>query len=231
MTTGLSRANVQDQDCFGGEAAFGTGAYKVFVQIIQGQCRDSDALHRRIDEWRQDLGPTARGWLGGTYGVTESNTFVAMVRFESREAAAKSSARPEQSAWWAGTETCFDGEVTFHDVDDAMMFLDGGADNAGFIQVIQGRVADPQRFRRFMALPMDLLHQSRPDIIGGVIAMEPDGTFTETVAFSSQEAAREGERKKLPSELRQAWEYEMTQMQDVTYLDLPHPWFATGTQS
>ena len=199
----------------------------MFVQIIQGTCRDSEALRRQIDVWRRELGPKAQGWLGGTYGVTDDNTFVGLVRFDSKEAAARNSTRPEQGAWWAQTEKCFDGEVTFHDCDEAMMFLDGGADDAGFVQVIQGRVADPQRFSMFMELPMDMLHEARPEIIGGCIAMEVDGRFTETIAFRSEEAAREGERKEMPAELRQAFENEMAQMQDVTYLDLRHPWFAS----
>ena len=199
----------------------------MFIQIIQGTCRDSAALRQQIDSWRQELGPNAEGWLGGTYGVTDDNTFVGMVRFESKEAAARNSTRPEQGAWWSETEKCFDGEVTFHDCDDAMMFLDGGSDDAGFVQVIQGRLTDPERFRSFMELPMDMLHQSRPEIIGGVIAMEPDGWFTETVAFRSEDAAREGESHEMPEDLQQAWEEEMAQMQDMTYLDLRHPWFAS----
>ncbi|HEY5474967.1 MAG TPA: hypothetical protein VIK32_17500, partial [Candidatus Limnocylindrales bacterium] len=145
----------------------------MFIQIIQGSCRDSDALRRQIDLWRRELGPKAEGWLGGTYGVTDDNTFVGMVRFDSKEAAARNSTRPEQSAWWAETEKCLDGEVTFHDCDDAMMFLDGGADDAGFVQVIEGRLTDPERFRRLAELPMDLLHETRPEIIGGVMAMAP----------------------------------------------------------
>jgi len=199
----------------------------MFIQIIQGKCRDSETLRRQIEMWRQELGPKAEGWLGGTYGLTDDNTFVGMVRFESKEAAARNSTRPQQSAWWAQTATCFDGEVTFHDCDDAMTFLDGGADDAGFVQVIQGRVADPERFRRSMDLPMDLQHETRPEIIGGVIAIEPDGQFTETVAFRSEQEAREGERKEMPAGLSQAFEEEMAQMQDVTYLDLHHPWFAS----
>jgi len=199
----------------------------MFVQIIQGTCRDSEALHQQIDRWRRELGPAADGWLGGTYGITDDDTFVGVVRFESKEAAARNSTRPEQGAWWAETERCFDGEVTFHDCDDAMLFLDGGADDAGFVQVMQGRVADPERFRRFMELPMDLLQQARPEIIGGVIAIEPDGWFFETVAFSSEQAAREGERKEMPAEVRQTMEEEMAQVQDLTYLDLHHPWFAS----
>jgi hypothetical protein len=199
----------------------------MFIQIIQGTCRDSEALRNQIEMWRRELGPTAQGWLGGTYGVTDDNTFVGMVRFESKEAAARNSTRPEQSTWWAQTAECFEGDVTFHDCDNAMMFLDGGADDAGFVQVMQGRLVDPERFRGFMELPMDLLQQTRPEIIGGVIAIEPDGTFTETVSFRSEEEARIGERKEMPAELAQAFENEMAQMQDVTYLDLHHPWFAS----
>ena len=201
----------------------------MFIQVIQGSCRDADALRRQTDLWHAEIGPAAEGWLGGTYGVTDDNRFIGVVRFESKEAAARNSARPEQGAWWATTQKSFDGEVTFHDCDEAMMFLDGGADDAGFVQVIQGRVADPERFRRFMDLPMDMLHEARPEIIGGSIAMEPDGHFTETVAFRSEEAAHDGESKQMPDEMRQAWEDEMALMQDVTYMDLRHPWFASKT--
>jgi hypothetical protein len=204
-----------------------TEAYDVFIQIIQGNCRDADALHRQIDMWREEMGPKAEGWLGGTYGVTDDNRFIGVVRFESKEAAARNSTRPEQGEWWAEAEKCFDGDVTFHDCDEVMMMLDGGSDDAGFVQVIQGRVADPERFRRFMNQPMDTLRENRPELIGGSIAMEPDGWFTETIAFRSEEAAREGEAKEMPEDVRQAWEQEMAQMQDVTYLDLRHPWFAS----
>jgi len=199
----------------------------MFIQIIQGTCRDCEALRRQIDLWRQDLGPKAEGWLGGTYGVTDDNTFVGMVRFESKEAAARNSTRPEQGAWWAETEKCFDGEVSFHDCDDAMRFLDGGSDDAGFVQVIQGRLTDPERFRRLAELPMDMLHETRPEIIGGVMAIASDGTFIETVAFRSEDEARSGERKEMPAEMRETWENEMAMMRDVKYLDLRHPWFAS----
>jgi hypothetical protein len=199
----------------------------MFVQIMQGTCRDPETLHRQIDMWRREQGPKAEGWLGGTYGVTDDQTFVGVVRFESKEAAARNSTRPEQGAWWAETEKCFDGEVTFHDCDNAILFLDGGADDAGFVQVMQGRVDDPERFRRFMEQPMDMLQQARPEIIGGIIAIEPDGWFTETVAFRSEEAAREGERRDVPAEMRQTMEEEMSQVKDLRYLDLHQPWFAS----
>ena len=63
---------------------------------------------------------------------------------------------------------------------------------------------------------------------GGTIAMEPDGWFTQTVCFRSEEAAREGEHKDMPAELREQFEKEMTAMQDVKYLDLHQPWFSSS---
>jgi hypothetical protein len=199
----------------------------VFIQIIQGKCRDADEMRRLSDEWRDTMGSTAEGWLGGTYGITDEGEFVGVVRFESREAAARNSAKPEQGEWWSRMEQCFDGEATFHDCDEATMFLEGGSDDAGFVQVIQGRVADPERFREFMSGPMDMLHEQRPEIIGGTLAMEPDGWFTETVSFRSEAEAREGEHREMPEQVRREMEDGMALMQDVRYLDLHQPWFAS----
>jgi hypothetical protein len=199
----------------------------VFIQIMQGKCTNEERMHQLSDEWRETMGPTAEGWLGGTYGVTDDGEFLGIVRFESREAAARNSARPEQDAWWQKMQECFEGDVTFHDCDDVMLMLDGGSDEAGFVQVMQGRATDPEKFHRFNEQPMDALHEQRPDIIGGTIAMQPDGWFTETIFFRSEEAAREGERKEMPEDMRRMWEEEMSLMQDLTYKDLHHPWFAS----
>ena len=201
----------------------------MFIQVIQGSCRDADALRRQTDLWHAEIGPAAEGWLGGTYGVTDDNRFIGVVRFESKEAAVRNSARPEQGAWWATTQKSFDGEVTFHDCDEVALFLDGGSDDAGFVQIIQGRVSDPAPFRTFMHQPMDGLRSVRPEIIGGSFALSPDGHFTETVAFRNEAEARESESKEMPEDVGKAWEDAMALMQDVTYMDLRHPWFASKT--
>ncbi len=199
----------------------------MFIQIMQGKCTNEERMHQLSDEWRETMGPTAEGWLGGTYGVTDDGEFLGIVRFESREAAARNSARPEQDAWWQKMQECFEYDVTFHDCDDVMLMLDGGSDEAGLVQVMQGRATDPEKFHLFNEQPMDALHEQRPDIIGGTIAMQPDGWFTETIFFRSEEAAREGERKEMPEDMRKMWEEEMSLMQDLTYKDLHHPWFAS----
>jgi len=200
----------------------------MFIQVIQGTCTDEATLRRQLDRWKEDLAPGADGWLGGTYGMTDDGQFVGVVRFESREAAARNSLRPEQGEWWAAVEKCFDGEVSFHDCDDAILMLDGGSDDAGFVQVIQGRLDDPARFREFMSQPMDMLQRARPEIIGGTIAIDADGFFTETMAFRSEAEARKGEQVEMPEEMSEQFTREMEQVKDMRYLDLHHPWFASA---
>ena len=196
----------------------------MFIQIIQGKCTRQDELHALVDEWRRDLSPDAAGWLGGTYGFTDDDMFVGVVRFESREAAMANSERPEQGEWAGRLMALMDGPVEFHDCDDVMLLLDGGSDRAGFVQVIRGKVEDPQRLKAMLA-DADTIHEMRPDILGATLAIEPDGTFTETVAFTSEEAARAGEQVEPPQEVRSEMEYAM---RGATYYDLHHPWFQSA---
>jgi hypothetical protein len=201
----------------------------VFVQIIQGKCTRQNELRSQTDKWLRDLAPGAEGWLGGTYGFTDDDMFVAMIRFASKEAAMANSERPDQSAWWAETERCFDGPVEFHNADKVLLMLEGGSDDAGFVQVIRGKIDDPALLETELDEMSNMMHEERPEIIGSTFAIEDDGTFTETVFFTDESAAREGEQKAMPTtenvrHLMQDWQH---MMHDVTYLDLHHPWFAS----
>ena len=81
-----------------------------------------------------------------------------------------------------------------------------------------------------MSQPMDALHQARPEILGGTIAIDADGSFTQTVAFTDEDAARTGESQgDARRDARRRWSEEISVMQDVHYLDLHHPWFASGS--
>ncbi|NED94669.1 hypothetical protein G1H11_05030 [Phytoactinopolyspora alkaliphila] len=199
----------------------------MFIQVIQGRVRDEERLRSGLDRWLEEFAPHAEGWLGGTYGITDDGMFVGTVRFASEEAARRNSQRPEQDAWWREMSECFDGEVTFHDCTDVMMLLDGGTDDAGFVQVIQGKVRDRDRMHSLIDQTGSVLARERPDIIGGTIAIDDDGVMTETVAFTDEAAAREGERRELSSEARQLMRQEMDLIEDVRYLDLHEPWFAS----
>lgn len=193
----------------------------MFIQIIQGKCTRQDELRGLADEWRRDLRGGATGWLGGTYGFTDDDLFVGVVRFDSRESAMANSDRPEQGEWAGRMMALMDGPVEFHDCDDVTLMLDGGSDRAGFVQVIRGKVDDPERLKAMLA-DTDALHEARPDILGATLAIEEDGTFTETVAFTTEEAARAGEATEVPEEMRAEIEYAMN---GATFYDLRHPWF------
>jgi hypothetical protein len=65
------------------------------------------------ESWRQELGGGAVGWLGGTYGFTDDDHFIGVVRFDSRESAMANSQRPEQSAWAEKMMGLMDGPVEF----------------------------------------------------------------------------------------------------------------------
>ncbi len=196
----------------------------MFIQIIQGRCTRHDELRAMATSWRAELSEGAVGWLGGTYGFTDDDMFVGVVRFESREAAMANSARPEQGAWAEKMMSLMDGPVEFHDCDDVMLFMDGGSDDAGFVQIIRGRVEDPSRIKAMLA-DTSMLHEMRPEIIGGTLALEPDGTFTETVAFRDEDSARAGEKTEPPPEVRAELE---SMMAGARFYDLHHPWFESA---
>lgn len=199
----------------------------MFLQIIQGRIGDAAAARQTMERWERDLEPGAAGWLGGTYGVTEDGMLVAVVRFESREAAQRNSARPEQAVWWQEMERCFAGPVTFHDCADVMLLLSGGSDQAGFVQVIQGTVRDRDRLHALADQAADLIAKVRPDVIGATFAIDDAGFFTQTVAFTSEQAARATEQQEMPADAAQLLDEEMALLDDVRYLDLHQPWFAS----
>ena len=142
-----------------------TEGVAVFVQVIQGQVDDAGKVRAAMDRWAAELAPGADGWLGSTAGVTEDGRFIGLARFESEEAARRNSDRPEQDRWWAETSRLFRGEASFRDSSDVTLDLPGDPDQAGFVQVMQGRGTDPDRARELMADDSPAWAASRPDII------------------------------------------------------------------
>jgi hypothetical protein len=192
----------------------------MFIQVIQGSVTDADLLARQLQRWRKELKPGATGYLGSTGGVTPDGRGITMVRFESGEAARANSERREQSAWWAETEKAFGGDVAFHESTDVDVALGGGSNDAGFVQVFQGRAKDQTQLRARLGDLESQLRESRPDILGFVVAWHDDGGgFTQAVYFTSEAAARKGEQG------TQADREEMMAMMDgaLTFFDLPDP--------
>ena len=164
----------------------------MFIQVIEGRTDDPEALRRREELWHQELQPGAVGYLGSTAGVTSNGDVIAIMRFESEEAARANADRPEQSEWWAETEKCFDGPVRFHETTDVQQMRHGGADDAGFVQVMEGHVSDREEARRLEDEADEVLADARPDLIGTTTAFFPDGAFTEVVVLHVGGGGAEG---------------------------------------
>jgi hypothetical protein len=200
----------------------------MFVQVIKGQVSDATAMQSAWNRWLDETAPGAIGWLGTTAGVTDDGTFVGLARFESEDAARRNSDRPEQDLWWRETAKLFTGDVTFHDCPEVIQMGPGGSDDAGFVQVIEGRVRDMERWRQLGEQWESMGTDFRPDVIGGVLALHGDGGYTNAVYFTSEAEAREGERKEMPPDMKAMWEEEMALHEgELTYYDLRDPWLAS----
>ena len=196
----------------------------MFIQVIQGRTSDAAGLRAAIDRWEQDIAPGAVGWLGSTGGVTEDGRAIAVVRFESEEAARRNSARPEQDAWWRETEKLYDGGVTFKESSEVVVDMQGDPDQAGFVQIMQGRTSDPERARQLMAQDPDMWAKFRPDVLGSVEATHDGGAYTMVLYFTSEADAREGERKAVPMELQATMdEMEKLTVEQPDFFDLKEP--------
>jgi hypothetical protein len=157
--------------------------------------------------------------------VTDDGRFIALARFESREAARRNSDRPEQDRWWAETAGLFTGEATFTDSDDVIVDTVGDPGDAGFVQVMRGRGSDPDRARELMGEDSSDWAAFRPEILGSVAALQEGGAYTMAIYFTSEEEAREGERKEPPPELKAQME-EMDSLSEGVpeFFDLRQPW-------
>jgi hypothetical protein len=198
----------------------------MFAQVIQGQAKDPAGLKKQWEAWDRDLKPKAQGFLGSTAGITPDGEFIAVARFESEEAARSNSDRPEQGKWWEQTSQYL-SDAMFHDCTEVDLINEGGSDDAGFVQVIQGKTKDIAKSRELDARMESQMRDLRPDVIGGIVAWHPEnGRFTNTIYFTSEAEARAKEKEMQNTEGFEEFMREMDALSDgePKFLDLSDPW-------
>jgi hypothetical protein len=196
----------------------------MFVQVIEGRVADRVRLRTQMERWMEELRPGATGFLGTTGGVTDDGWAIFFARFESSEAAKANSEKPAQGQWWADTESCFDGDVTFTDSDDVATWLGGGSDDAGFVQVMKSTGVDRVRLEVLDKQFEGVGASSRPDLIGGLRVWTGPDRCIDVAYFTSEAEAREGEQKAPPPEVAEQMAEFETVMSDTEYLDLRESW-------
>jgi hypothetical protein len=195
----------------------------VFIQVIQGRATNPAGLQEEMDRWLVELQPGAEGWLGSTSGITEDGRWIAVARFESEEAARRNSDRPEQGDWWNRASQHL-ADVAFHDSARVHVFREGGSDDAGFVQVIQGHSDDMDRLAELAVSQETEMAEEAPHILGMTVAEHADrqGDFTQTVYFTSEDEARRWERENPPESNPRVVEA-FSLMRDLRYFDLRQP--------
>jgi hypothetical protein len=167
----------------------------MFIQIIQGRATNPPGIRRDLGRWRRLLAVDADGWLGSTAGITEDGWSITVVRFASAAHARRNSDRPEQREWWRDASQHL-ARVVLHDAPKVHTYRDGGSDQAGFVQIIQGHTDDMERMARLARDQEEVLAREAPHILGMTVAEHADrpGDFTQIVYFTSEQDARRFEQ-------------------------------------
>ncbi|HJW60200.1 MAG TPA: hypothetical protein VJ931_11275 [Actinomycetota bacterium] len=173
----------------------------MFIRILRGQAYDGAATLAAVNRWRQELGAGVLGWQRLTAGIGDGGELVLALRYDTETAARRDRDRPELAAWQAAAERHLAGPGHWYDCPVVHTMKDGDAGEAGFVRVVQGRLADPVRLAAMRAEVERTLRDRAPHVLGVIVAEHADGTgFTELTYLTSEREARAADRQ-MPVEM------------------------------
>jgi hypothetical protein len=196
----------------------------MFIRVIQGRATNPPGIRRDLGRWQRLLAADADGWLGSTTGITEDGWSITAVRFASEAQARRNSDRPEQREWWRDASQHL-ARVAVHDAPKVHTYRDGGADQAGFVQVIQGHSDDLERMASLGRDQEEVLAREAPHILGVTVAEHADrpGDFTQILYFTSEQDARRFEQERSAEDDEPVLEQLRSLMTDLRCFDLRDP--------
>ena len=196
----------------------------MFIRVIQAQATNPPGIRRDLGRWQRQLAADADGWLGSTTGITEDGWSITVVRFASEAQARRNSDRPEQREWWRDASQHL-ARVAVHDAPKVHTYRDGGADQAGFVQVIQGHSDDLERMASLGRDQEEVLAREAPHILGVTVAEHADrpGDFTQILYFTSEQDARRFEQERSAEDDEPVLEQLRSLMTDLRCFDLRDP--------
>jgi hypothetical protein len=173
----------------------------VFIRILRGQAVDGAATLAEIDRWRHELGARVLGWQRLTAGVGDGGELVLALRYDTEAAARRDRDRPELAAWQSAAERHLAGPGRWYDCPVVHTMKAGDAGQAGFLRVVQGRLADPVRLAAMRAEVERTLRDRAPHVLGVTVAEHADGIgFTELTYLTSERETRAADRQ-MPVEM------------------------------
>ena len=198
----------------------------MFIQIVTGKVADAAAFEKASEAWERDVRPTTEGYLGGTLGVTADNTFFIAARFTDADTAHKNDNNPAHLAWMEEHSPSMT-DVEFHNCSNVVLLGGGGSDEAGFVQVMVGKVKDRAKFDALNDRADEVqktFETWRDDVFGDVIAVHDEGDgYHDIVYFRSEAEAREQEQTEPPDAVKALMAELEEAAEIVAYLDLSNP--------
>jgi hypothetical protein len=196
----------------------------MFIQIIQGRATNPPGIRRDLGRWQRQLAADADGWLGSTTGITEDGWSITVVHFASEAHARRNRDRPEQREWWRDASQHL-ARVVSHDAPKVHHYRDGGSDQAGFVQVIQGHTDDMERMISLGRDQDEVLAREAPHILGVTVAEHADrpGDFTQILYFTSEQDARSYDKDSPIKDDEPAQEERRSLMTNLRSFDLRDP--------
>jgi hypothetical protein len=196
----------------------------MFIQIIQGRATNPPGIRRDLGRWQRMLAADADGWLGSTTGITEDGWSITVVHFASEAHARRNNDRPEQREWWRDASQHL-ARVVFHDAPKVHTYRDGGSDQAGFVQILQGHTDHMERMISLGRDQDEVLAREAPHILGVTVAEHADrpGDFTQIVYFTSEQDAQSYDQDSPIEEDEPAQEERRSLMTNLRCFDLRDP--------
>jgi hypothetical protein len=196
----------------------------MFIQIIQGRATNPPGIRRDLGRWQRQLAADADGWLGSTTGITDDGWSITVVRFASEAQARRNRDRPEQREWWRDAAQHL-ARIAVHDAPKVHIFRDGGAEEAGFVRVIQGHRDDLERMVSLGRDQEEVLAREAPHILGMTVAEHADrpGDFTQIVYYTSEQDARRYDQEPAAEAEEPALKELRDLMTDLRSFDLRDP--------
>jgi hypothetical protein len=168
----------------------------VFIRIMRGRVVDGAGTRAELSRWRRELGTAVPGWQRLTAGVGDDGELVLVLRYDAESTARRAAERPELAAWQASVERHMAGPAQWHDCPVVHTMKGGDGGDAGFVRVLQGRLADPLRLAAMRAEVERTLRERAPHVLGVTVAEHADGTgFTEITYHTSERETRAAERQ------------------------------------
>ena len=196
----------------------------MFIQVIQGRATNPPGIRRDLGRWQRQLAADADGWLGSTTGITEDGWSITVVRFASEAQARRNSDRPEHREWWRDASQHL-ARVAVHDAPKVHSYRDGGSDQAGFVQIIQGHTDHMERMVSLGREQGEELAREAPHILGMTVIEHADrtGDFTHIVYFTSEQDARSYDQDAPIEEDEPAQEERRSLLTNLRSFDLRDP--------